>query len=72
MKFLYSSGLRIGETCGLTSKHLDFKKSKGFITRDITKSDAGVRNFCFDKELSERLKNQTKNDKCFPLTVRAY
>lgn len=57
MKFLYSSGLRIGEACGLTSKHLDLKNGKGFITRDITKTDAGVRNFCFDDKLSERLKN---------------
>ena len=57
MKFLYSSGLRIGETCGLTSEHVNFEKGEGFITRDITKSDAGVRDFCFDVELSERLKD---------------
>ena len=72
MKFLYSSGLRIGETCGLTSEHVDFKNGEGFITRDITKSDAGVREFCFDIELSERLKDQIKNNKCFPFTPRTY
>ena len=72
MKFLYSSGLRIGETCGLTSDHVDFENGKGFITRDITKSDAGVREFYFDVQLSKRIKDQMKNNKCFPFTARWY
>jgi integrase len=55
MKFLFSSGLRIGEACGLTEKNIDLDKGKGKVIRSTTKSKAGVRDFFFDKKLSDRI-----------------
>ena len=58
--------------CGLTTDYIDFKEGYGSIRRETTKSKAGVRNFYFDKKLSERIKKQIRNDKPFPFTPKTY
>lgn len=55
IKFLFSSGLRIGEACGLTKENIDFDLGKGKVIRSTTKSNSGVRDFYFDKKLSKKL-----------------
>lgn len=40
---LVTSGVRVAEACGMDGRHLNFPARQIEITRDITKSDAGVR-----------------------------
>ncbi|MEA2401081.1 MAG: hypothetical protein QOK00_1484 [Thermoleophilaceae bacterium] len=40
---LLMAGVRVSELCGLRGRHVDFAASRLDLTRDITKTDAGVR-----------------------------